>query len=329
MSETNISLFETKVLPENHYVMNGKTGPQARKFRDHYQFNNESIIVLGSIDNSDRILSSEWDIIWVEEGHEIEEHDWNVLLSRLRNSALSFKRAFVTCNPQSPLHWLHQRKMNHIETNHNDNPTHDGKRRAVLEALTGVDRERLLYGNWVAAEGQVYPSYNTCLVEPIEFTPVYGAIDWGFDPDPCAIIHAAKIDNKLYIGNTYKQKRMTMDDIAKHLQKNVMYFADSNRPDSIDEMRKRGFWIVEAKKDRLSGRIAVSTKIQNKTIMFNKELKDLIGEFSQYCHDPTKVGEKTLGEDHLMDALRYLVMGLNNFSGKLTSNITFDMNEGF
>src|SRR5579859_1629023 len=171
LSETALQTFEDHVLGEGHYL---NTGTQ-RDHRASYRYKNGSTIVVGGMDKSTRIMSSEYDIIFVQEAIELNLEDWEALITRLSNGVLPFQQLCADTNPDKPTHWLKQRcdagltKL--LFSDHTDNPVlwnHEQsnwtERGAAyiskLDNLTGARKARLRYGKWVQAEGAIYESYD-------------------------------------------------------------------------------------------------------------------------------------------------------------------------
>jgi PBSX family phage terminase large subunit len=165
-----------------------------------YRYQNGSSITIGGMDKSIRIMSSEYDICYVQEATELTVDDWEAITSRLRNNRISFQQIIADCNPDAPTHWLKMRAadgdLKILESTHKDNPTlynpDTGKPTkagteylAKLNRLTGVRKRRLLYGEWCAAEGIVYESFDPAvhIIDPFEIPrswPRYWGIDFGY-----------------------------------------------------------------------------------------------------------------------------------------------------
>lgn len=140
-----------------------------------YRFSNGSALVVGGLDKPTKIMSSEYDVIYVQEATELTLDDWEALSSRLRNGVVSFQQLIADCNPDADHHWLNKRcksgETTKLESWHEDNPVYfraDGTMTAQgrayiegkLDKLTGVRYLRLRKGLWVAAEGLVYEQYD-------------------------------------------------------------------------------------------------------------------------------------------------------------------------
>lgn len=150
-----------------------------------YRFKNGSTVTIGGLDNPTRIMSSEYDIVYVQEATEITITDLEFIKTRLRNWRVTFQQLIMDCNPAGDKHWLKLRcndgKCILIESRHEDNPrlfdaegnvTEKGAAYiAILDNLTGVRYKRLRLGLWVSAEGIIFE----------EFDPAYHVLDWDFD----------------------------------------------------------------------------------------------------------------------------------------------------
>lgn len=167
LTESAMVTYEQKVLAPG--VMGSSVEWQAAKQR--YAYSNGSILAVGGLDKPGKVMSSEWDIIYVQEATELNEVDWEALTTRLRNGHIGkrYQQLIADCNPDAPTHWLRRRmdagKTLELVSVHEDNPvlwdganwTAEGTRYiATLEALTGVRYLRLRKGFWSAAEGMVY-----------------------------------------------------------------------------------------------------------------------------------------------------------------------------
>jgi len=156
-----------------------------------YKYENGSVIAIGGMDNPQKIMSSEYDVIYVQEATELTENDWEALTTRLRNWSISFQQIIADCNPSYPQHWLKLRcdrgVCRLLPSRHEDNPmlfandgsltVNGGSYIEKLDRLTGVRLQRLRYGRWVAAEGVIYEDFNTA-VNVVDKIP---AGDWELD----------------------------------------------------------------------------------------------------------------------------------------------------
>lgn len=165
LSEAALVTFEEKVL---HAYDPIKDGPR-RNFRQAYHYPNGSEVVVGGLDKPGKIMSTEYDLIYVQEATELELADWLALTTRLRNNVMPYQQLIADCNPDAPTHWLWSRSqtpaLSMLHSRHEDNPrlwdgrdwTDEGRAYlATLDRLTGTEYHRLRLGQWVQATGIVY-----------------------------------------------------------------------------------------------------------------------------------------------------------------------------
>lgn len=205
-----------------------------------YRYDNGSVIVVGGMDKPEKVLSAEYDLVFVDEATELTETDWETIGTRLRNGKLAWQQQIAACNPSHPTHWIKQRSdrggMRMLHSRHHDNPayvqadgtlTEQGKDyMAKLDALTGVRRLRYRDGIWAAAEGVIYEGWDEALhvVEPFAIPPTWTrwlVVDFGFTNPFCAQWWAEDRDGRLYLYREIYRTRRLVEDHAKHILKLV------------------------------------------------------------------------------------------------------------
>jgi PBSX family phage terminase large subunit len=201
LTQAALVTFKDKVLPPP---------PNAIWFHhedQEFRYPNGSRVVVAGLDDPRKVLSTDFDLIYVQEATELEEQDWQILLTRLRNNALSYQQLLADCNPSYPNHWLKLRCDEHqttlLESKHEDNPqlydhslqewtTFGAEYLRTLDSLTGYLHQRLRLGVWVAAEGMFFPEFDPGehVVEPFEIPddwPRWVSVDYGFAVPFCAL----------------------------------------------------------------------------------------------------------------------------------------------
>ena len=208
-----------------------------------YQYKNGSVIVIGGLDKVSKIMSAEYDVVYVQEATELAENDWESITTRLRNWQVSFQQLIADCNPQNPEHWLKVRcdrgSTTMLESHHEDNPvlfspggqiTVNGAAYiAKLDALTGVRYKRLRLGKWVSAEGVIFEDFSldhlldevdagTANVDrygiPMTW-PRFWGVDFGFTNPFCLQSWAEDPDGRLYLYREIYHTQRTVDQHAK------------------------------------------------------------------------------------------------------------------
>jgi PBSX family phage terminase large subunit len=201
-----------------------------------YQYSNGSVIVVGGLDNADKIMSAEYDIIFIQEATDCTIEDWEKCNSRLRNGRVSFQQLLADCNPQQPSHPLKKRcdegltKM--LISRHEDNPRlFDGAGQVTpygadyikrLDNLTGVRRERLRFGRWAAAEGMIYESWRPELnlsdrkLLPLDWPRIWG-VDFGYTNPFVWQMWAIDPDGRMYLEKEIYRTQRLVEDHAKDI----------------------------------------------------------------------------------------------------------------
>lgn len=85
LSESWMRTFENKVLGPDHHCLKNDVQP---KNRTEYQYDNGSLVVLGGMDQPERLFSTEYDIAVVNEANELTEAEWESLHRALRNNMI-------------------------------------------------------------------------------------------------------------------------------------------------------------------------------------------------------------------------------------------------
>lgn len=231
LTESVLVTWERDILGPTHPILTRR--PVIRRVRQSYTFPNSSEVVIGGIDKPGKILSSEYDLIYVPEATDLTIEDWETLGGRLRAARVPYQQMIADCNPTTPHHWLYKRyqagSLNLIPTTHQDNPRYwDGtdwtplgkQYLARLSRMTGTRRDRFLLGKWVAAEGVVYafdpdihqlePSW-----EPPRQWPRVWGIDWG-ESSPTALgMFAIDPQGRMYHYREVYQTHLRADKLGE------------------------------------------------------------------------------------------------------------------
>jgi phage terminase large subunit len=236
LGSTGLVTWREKVAAESiaagHVVWYGGSQQEAAAYR----YSNGSTVVVGGLDKPQKVMSSEYDVIFVQEAIELTIDDWEALTTRLRNGKISFQQLLADCNPWTPSHWLKQRADRGdtimLHSRHEDNPVlfhEDGTLTEVgadyigkLDRLTGVRFHRLRHGRWVAAEGLIYEEYDPAvhLVDrfpiPAEWTR-WWSVDFGYTNPFVWQDWAEDPDGRLFLVREIYRTRTLVEDHAKHI----------------------------------------------------------------------------------------------------------------
>lgn len=196
LTESVLVTYEQEVLAQTRYrwLCEGVK----RRVRQSYSYPNGTEWIVGGLDRPSKILSTSYDIVFVNEAIEIGEEDWETIQSRIGRPDRShgLNCLIGDTNPGSPSHWLKQRcdRGQTVEwvSHHRDNPALWSQGRwtvageaylARLGRLTGTRRKRLLEGVWASGEAIWFSRFdesNVSLDADYDPTlPVHLSIDSG------------------------------------------------------------------------------------------------------------------------------------------------------
>lgn len=319
-----------------------------------YDYPNGARLYVGGMDRPGKVLSGERDWIVVNQAEELELEDWETLTTRCtgRGCVTSTPMLWGDCNPGPPSHWiLHRDALRVLHSRHQDNPTlfddqgeptpQGARTLEVLDSLTGVRKERLRYGRWVAAEGVVYEGFDrrVHLVEPFEVPESWrriGSVDFGYTNPSVFQLWALDPDGRMYLEREiYRTQTLAADLGAEILAltrglRLEAVVADHDAEDRAT-LYRAGVQTRAAIKETIAGIQKVQNRLrlaadgrprlfimQGATVSRDAELlaahkpTSTLEEFEGYvwqrAHDGKPLKEEPLKvNDHGMDALRYAV----------------------
>ena len=267
LTESVLVTWERDILGVDHPLLTKR--PVLRRVRQSYDLGNGSVVAVGGMDKPDKVLSSEWDIIYCPEATDLQLVDWETLGGRLRSGKVPWQQLCGDCNPTTPTHWLYQRAeaggLKMYTSTHKDNPrffdrkkgewTPDGEQYlARLKLMTGARRKRFLEGIWASAEGLVYDGYDPAVhvhpagwTAPKDWKRVWG-IDWGFVQPLVVQVWAVDPQKRLHLCREMYRTKTRVEAVAKECAEWVSsgqephpdaVLADHD-PENIETFRKYG-----------------------------------------------------------------------------------------
>jgi phage terminase large subunit len=360
LSQSGLFTFEKYVLGDGHPMTASGAN---RQFRQAYRYDNGSEIIVGGMDKTTAIMSTEYDLIYVQEAIELNEEEWESLTTRLRNYKMPYQQLLADTNPSFPQHWLKQRcdrqQTRLIFCRHEDNPRlYDHAKQAwttegeeyvftVLDNLTGARKDRLRHGRWVQAEGVVYEDFDDSADgHVIDSFPIpkswsrYRVIDFGFTNPFVCQWWAADEDGRLYLYREIYMSGVIVEDHATEIkrlsdgERYALTVADHDAEDRAT-LQRHGISTIAAVKDVSRGIQAVQARLRKagdgrpRLFLFRdalvasdpkleakKKPVSTAQEFPGYIWAKTADGKPNKEEpykidDHGMDAMRYLVMAVD------------------
>ena len=259
---------------------------------------------------------------------------FSMLLSRLRQPGA---KLIGTTNPDSPYHWLKEDYMDKGASGEIDMLTvkfliddntflppeyvENAKKEHV-----GVFYDRFIRGEWVIANGLVYPNFDESK-HVFDYIPVnpakddglyYISIDYGTQ-NPCSMGLWRVADGKaMRIAEYYHDGRktrhqMTDEEYYSALEtlagdKVIQYVViDPSAASFIATIKRHGvFSVKKGSNDVLDGIRVTAALLSTGRILFDRGCVDTIKEFRTYSWDDKATSDTVVKEnDHAMDDIRY------------------------
>lgn len=249
----------------------------------------------------------------------------------LARCSVEGSKFWFNCNPEHPYHWFYnewikktdEKNMLYLHFTMNDNPSLSAEIKSRYEKLyTGAFYERFVEGKWVAADGLVYPMFNTSrhIKEGHNFDQYYLSCDYG-TVNPFSLGLWGHSGGKWYRIKEYyhssreKGVQLTDEEYYAGLEelvgdkKIVALIIDPSAASFIQTVSRHGkFKIIKADNDVLKGINRVCQALKNDEIFFSPSCVDTIREFSIYRWDnDIKRDAPKKENDHAMDDIRYFV----------------------
>ncbi len=339
---SKVSIHQNKKLPgpDPRVGIYGGTKPEL------YKYPNGSQVWVGGMDIPDKVLSSEWDFIYVNQAEELSLGDWETLTTRATGRAgnIPYPQVIGDCNPSAPTHWILARaragSLTLLHSKHKDNPqlwneekgswtAQGGRTLSILGKLTGNRKARLLEGLWVIPEGAIYEAFNeevnsiASFVPPITWprivgvdpTGAYIAALWGaYDPQ----------NGTLHIYREYEQPfGITISGHAENIlqlsKDETIWRYFGGGPSERQQRTDYAGWGLPLEAplvtDVWSGIDRVAQLFEARALFIHDCCVGLISEIGTYRRVVDKNGLQTDTIEnkenfHLLDCLRYLIVGL-------------------
>jgi len=296
-----------------------------------YTFKNGSIVrFVGLDDTTGRLRGLKSTIVLVDEINTIDRNSFVQLDIRT-------EKYLICCyNPEVEESWWgfdYEKKENsqlHISS-WRDNPFLDD---SIIQSI--MELKEIDYDLWqIYSEGKLVPPREKIFTQPKTFSELppnikssYIGIDWGYSNDECGVVRVdVSSENHIYLTQLIYQPGLTNQDLIYllneiNVDKSLEICADSSEPKSIEEFRRNRFKIRGVKKGDGSVLYGIQ-KTRTFKIFVNEKSTDLIKEFENYRYKKDRSGRVTNvpeGKDHLLDAVRYVVM---EFLDKPKTKFTF------
>lgn len=134
-------------------------------------------------------------------------------------------------------------------------------------------------------------------------------MDFGYSNDPTAIIEVWKWNDKRILNEICYKKGLVNSDIADYLPKNIIVYADSAEPKSIEEIKRLGATIKGVSKGADSINFGIQL-MQEESYLVTRKSVNLTEELQKYTWQKDKKTNEKINKpidnyNHAIDAVRY------------------------
>lgn len=292
------------------------------KTENYYQLN-KSRLQFFSLDDPEKIKSTEFNYLWLEEATEFTYQDYLVLLTRLSAPTPQGlnNQMFLTLNPTDINCWiakylLNQKEVTVVKSTYRDNKFLSKDYIQTLLSLKNYNQQAykiFALGEWGASDTLIYTNWQMCQSEPSSYDEIFWGLDFGFN-NPTAIVKVFLKDKIYFVEEKLYKTHLTNTLLIEELKnlipvqnRSQTIYADSAEPDRIAEISSAGFNIRPALKSVLDGIMFIKSCPLN----IIKESPNLIKEIQSYSWKTTLNGQTTEDpiklNDHALDAMRYAI----------------------
>lgn len=284
-----------------------------------------SMFVFSSIDDPEKIKSTEWNYVWLEEASEYTWDDFLIIKTRMSGATVPEEpnQIFMSLNPTEEQGWINQKmilsggfakKINLIRSTYKDNPHLSKEYVEELKSLKDQDMDAYrIYalGEYGALTNIIYRPYEIEKKMPTSFDEVIYGLDFGYN-NPSALMRIVLKDNEPHLEQKLYQTHLTNQELIEtckqvmpkdELEANL--YADCAEPDRIEEFSRAGFNIYPADKEVKTG-LDFCKRFKFYSLASNSDCNK---ERASYKWKTDRNGnvldEPVKFMDHCMDAKRY------------------------
>ena len=281
-----------------------------------YEFANGSYIEFFSADDSSKLRGARRDILYINECNNVDFNSYNELAIRTKASI------YLDFNPANEF-WVHTELKSEVDSDfliltYRDNEALDHRivkeiEKNKLKAKTSAYWENWwrVYGEGLVGmlEGVVFSNWKVIDKIPDEARLLGYGLDFGYSVDVSSIVEVYNYDGQRILNEICYQTGLVNSELAKKMNSEVIVFADSAEPKSIEEIRRTGQVIKGVTKGADSINFGIQV-MQSQSYLVTSKSANLIKELRSYCWDTDRKTGKQIGKpidflNHAIDAVRY------------------------
>ena len=267
------------------------------------------------------------DIAWVEEAQSVSQKSIEILTPTIRKPGSQIIYTYNRILEEDPVHkrLVLEGRPNTLILNVDYNIAlkygymPDSVRLEMEDDKS--KRPNLFKHKWLGepehlSEGRIYTDWNEIDEIPPEARLERYGLDFGYHPDPCAIVAVYYYNGGYILDEVAYTLEMSNREIAntlKNLDK-ALIIADSAEPKSIAEIKMYGLNVLPTTKGADSIKHGIKS-VQDQKISVTRRSVNLLKEYRNYLWAMDKEGHilpgtPEGGNDHALDAARYAINSL-------------------
>ena len=282
-----------------------------------YTFETRSIIEFFSTDNGDKLRGARRDRCFMNEANNCTFEAFEQLEIRTNDFF------FLDWNPTNEFWYYTEVKdarndVEELTLTYKDNEALD------KQIITSLEQRKHRRGWWQVyglgqlgeVEGRIYTGWNEIESIPNEARLERYGVDFGYHPDPAAIVAVYFYNGGYILDEITYQLEMSNREMAETLKNlpRALIVADNAEPKSIAELKMYGLNIVPTLKGKDSKKYGIKS-VQDQKISVTKNSVSLLKEYRNYLWAVDKEGHilpgiPEDGNDHLLDATMYAINSL-------------------
>lgn len=289
-----------------------------------YNFKNGSIIEFTSYDDWQDAKNGKRDYLFVNEANGISYEIYHELQMRTR------KQVFIDYNPNAAF-WVHDKLVPMIKdpnanikvvrfiSNYTHNKFLDNTTIKRIEAMKDDPVLWRVYGLGYTGKvkGLVFPKWEQAFDFPTQANKIAYGLDFGFSESKAAFCKCGIYDRSIYAKQLVYETELSNQDLIQLIKKEGVnrepIYADSAEPKSIAELKTAGLNVIPINK--ANDATTFSIRKINEFDALRVIGLDFLKEVSTYAYKNSKPIKQN---DHLIDALRYYVLGVE---GRVSNKI--------
>lgn len=277
-----------------------------------------STIYFLSIDDPEKIKSTEFNYAFLEEANEFTFDDFFITWTRMSGHTIDEQpnKLFLALNPNDEFSWINQKlhdwdDAEFIHSTFRDNPHLSEKYKKILTDLEFIDES--LYqiyalGEWAQLPDIIYRNFIEASCDG-QFDDEWYGMDFGFN-HPTAMVWIGRRGGEIYVKEMIYESHKTNHDIIDemgrlNIDRRAPIYADSAEPARIEEIYRAGYNIYPAEKKVDDG----IDSVKRHKLHIDPGSVNLLKERKTYKWRKDKNGVvmdvPVKFNDDLMDAMRY------------------------